>query len=115
MTAAEKDATGWSPAQWAFVVLWPAIASAAFAWIMDTRVLHLDVLRADVAARPPIAVIDVDAAVTSKLGGAQSSNESLDAAQQSVQNAARKLRGAGYIVLDAKNVFAYPKDFEAAP
>jgi len=105
---------GWSWWQWAIVLTWPAIVGPCVAWGFGNRAFHLDTLRDDVASRPPIAVIDVDTAVISKLG-ASATNESLATAQQSVQDAARKLRAAGYIVLDAKNVFAYPKDFEAKP
>jgi hypothetical protein len=103
-----------SPAQWAVLFAWPIIAAIGTVYILAPRVLSLDTLRSDVASRPPIAVIDVDAAIASGMGKAPT-DQSLESSKQRVQDAARKLRGAGYIVLDTKSVFAYPSDFEAKP
>jgi len=103
-----------SPTTFVVLILWPVVVALLAIYFVAPRVLHLDTLRADVGARPPIAVIDVDGAIANTLAD-KPSNEKLVEAQQKVQDAARKLREAGYIVLDSKNVFAYPADFEAKP
>lgn len=103
-----------APLSIAAMIVWPIIVAVAAIYFLAPRVLSLDGLRADVAARPPIAVIDVDGAVL-KAMGKDPSNAAMSDARQKIDDAARKLRAAGYIVLDAKDVFAYPPDFEAKP
>jgi len=115
MNAIDNDTRrSFSTGQWVMLFAWPVVAAVGVVYLLAPRVLSLDTLRSDVASRPPIAVIDVDAAVANGMGKSPT-DQSLADAKQRVQDAARKLRGAGYIVLDAKDVFAYPADFEAKP
>jgi hypothetical protein len=61
---------------------------------------------AELERRPPVAIIDVTALAPPPLG------KDVDAAQTArmIQDAARRLSAAGYVVLDAQAVLAAPMD-----
>ena len=61
---------------------------------------------AELEQRPPVAIIDVTALAPPSVG------EEVDAGQtaRAIQDAARRLSAAGYIVLDAQAVLAAPMD-----
>lgn len=99
----------------AVLVLWPIAASLLTLCLAGKQLLGIDNLRGDIEARPPIAVVDVDRALYSQFNGGPADPATLTAAQKKLEDAARKLRGAGYIVIDSRNLYAYPKDFEAQP
>jgi hypothetical protein len=103
-----------STLNWLVLILWPVVVAVGAIYLVAPRALGLTALRADVAARPPIAIIDRDASILRNMGR-DPSNDAMAAAQGKVDAATQKLRAAGYVVLDAKNVAAYPKDFEASP
>ncbi|MHB8742096.1 MAG: hypothetical protein ACYC9L_03140 [Sulfuricaulis sp.] len=102
------------PMTWLVVILWPVIVALAAVYVLAPRAVHVGDLRADIAARPPVAIINREGSVLRAMGR-DPSNESMKAATAKVDAAVQKLRAAGYVVLDAQNVDAYPPDFEAKP
>lgn len=100
----------------AFLLIWPIVASLIVLAIAGPRLVGVDALADDVASRPPLAIMNIGEALRKHMEGQGSSPpKTFEQAEEEVRSAARRLREAGYIVLDAKDVFAYPSDFEATP
>jgi len=100
----------------AWLLLWPVVASVMVLYAIGPRATGVQGIADDVASRPPIAVMDVGDAIRRHMEGqGGAAPQTFEQAEEHVRAAARRLREAGYIVLDAKDVFAYPSDFEASP
>lgn len=69
-------------------------------------------LGVELAARPPVAVLHVDASILEALSKGGSGSTSVDAEIARVRATGEKLAKAGYLVLDAKTVYAFPADYE---
>lgn len=90
--------------------LWPLLAAIAAIGFAEIRYRQLV---QELQARPPVAVIPVDDVVVEKLRA----NPGVDAQAEiiRVRQAGERLAESGYIVLDARTVYAYPTDLEARP
>ncbi|MEY2161673.1 MULTISPECIES: hypothetical protein [unclassified Rhodanobacter] len=97
----------WGPLRWVVVLGWPVVVAA-----VALRLAGVTGLSEELAERPRIAVLDVQGAVQASLR-AGSTDEDLSAAVARVQGAARRLRSAGYVVLDTSYVYAFPAEYEA--
>lgn len=104
-----KGAAGasWGALRWAVVLGWPVLVAAA-----ALRLAGVSALGEEIAERPRIAVMDIQGAVQAGLH-AGSSDAELKASVARVQDAARRLRAAGYVVLDTSYVYAFPAEYEA--
>ena len=71
-------------------------------------------MAAELAVRPPVAVIDEAAFVAQNLK-AGSSTQDLEALLVRSESAARTLSENGYLVLRKQQVFASPAEIEAKP
>lgn len=100
-------AAPWGGARWAVVLGWPVVVAA-----VALRLAGVMGLNEELAERPRIAVMDVQAAVQSGLRPG-STDADLRASVARVQDAARRLRSAGYVVLDTSYVYAFPAEYEA--
>jgi len=66
---------------------------------------------AELERRPPVAIIDVTALAPPPAGMTADAGQTA----QAIQDAARRLSAAGYIVLDAQAVLAAPDDLYVPP
>lgn len=76
------------------------------------EVRHRQVM-AEVAARPPVAIIPVDDLVVEAL--ARNPGLSAQAEVIRIRQAGQRLAESGYVVLNARDVYGYPRDLEARP
>lgn len=109
--SAKKSRAAWSEVQWAIVLLWPLVIAAGLYVTVNKQ---NQAIRDDLAARPPIAVIDVTSYLQKQLGPG-STDEDMQRALLRTSQAAEKLQGAGYLVFRAHDVYAYPAAVEAKP
>lgn len=101
------SAAPWGALRWAVVLGWPVIVAG-----LALRLTGVIGLSTELAERPRIAVMDIQGAVQASLR-AGSTDKDLNAAVARVQDAARRLRAAGYVVLDTSYVYAFPAEYEA--
>jgi hypothetical protein len=92
------------------IVAWPVIVAAvalrlAGAWGVGDALVE----------RPRVVVLDVQGAVQRELAARGGDDKALAAATDHVRDYARSLRSAGYVVLDASYVYAFPAEFESVP
>lgn len=97
----------WGAFRWAIVLCWPVVVAG-----VALRLAGVIGLSEELAERPRIAVMDVQAAVQAGLRPG-STDADLRASVARVQDAARRLRSAGYVVLDTSYVYAFPGEYEA--
>ncbi|UJJ60573.1 hypothetical protein [Rhodanobacter denitrificans] len=102
-----QGSVSWGAVRWAVVLGWPVVVAA-----VALRLAGLTGLSEELAERPRIAVMDVQAAVQASLRPGSTDKELQDAVAR-VQDAARRLRSAGYVVLDTSYVYAFPGEYEA--
>lgn len=100
-----------SPMMWVVIAgVWPLVCSlAAVLWSQ----YQANELRAELAARPLVAVLPVDDLVLADIAKRQSADPAPSV--RLVREMADRLAGAGYIVLDQSTVFAAPEVFVARP
>lgn len=91
------------------LVVWPPVAALVVACA-----LYQWKLKPALSARPPVAVINVEKAVSSGMDPA-GSPASVHAAITKTKAEAKALRDHGYVVLNASYVYAYPSTYEANP
>ena len=97
----------WSATRWVVVLGWPVVVAA-----VALRLAGVTGLAGELAERPRIAVMDIQAQVQAGLHPG-STDQDLRASVARVQDAARRLRSAGYVVLDTSYVYAFPAEYEA--
>lgn len=95
---AETEYAGLSSVWIAVILIWPLVVAVSVVLFVAPVTLHLGDLRGAVSSRPPMAVIDVTRSPPDK-----------------VRAAARTLSSHGYVVFDARAVYAYPPAVEATP
>jgi len=74
---------------------------------------RLRALERELEARPPLAVLAVDATVIRLLD--ENPGMTAEQAVGRVREAGRRLAESGYVVLDAPHVYGYPAEIEARP
>jgi hypothetical protein len=89
---------------------WPVLCAAVALGYSEWRAQRLD---AELASRPPVAILTVDASVLRLI----EENPGLKAEEAiaRVRGAGQKLADAGYVVFDSPQVYGYPVDIEAQP
>lgn len=92
---------------WGIIALLVAVASCAYSVIQVRR------LEAELASRPPIAVVDLTQVTEGT--NAEVTVEVINERLTRVQAVSQKLAAAGYVVLERGNVEAYPVAIEVRP
>lgn len=92
---------------WLLIVAWPLLCVGAATWYVHGIVADL---KGEVAARPPLAVIDVNAQVMKHLE--LNPTDSSDVAAREVYAVGAKLAESGYVVLHKADLVAYPEEYE---
>ena len=90
-----------------WVALVVAVGSGVYAH------LRVRALEAELAARPPIAVIDMSRIASEAAPGA--TLEDLNGRVTRARSAVERLAGAGYVVLERSQVEGYPVSLEVRP
>lgn len=90
-------------------IVWPPLAA-----LLVACGLYQWKLKPALAARPPVAVINVERAVETGMGK-DASTAAVQAAIAKTRAEATALRAHGYVVLNASYVYAYPATYEANP
>lgn len=91
-------------------ILWPAVCALLAIGYAEWRVSNVE---NEIAARPPIAVLPVDASVIRIIE--ENPGMKAEEAIARVREAGQRLADAGYVVLNTDQVFGYPIDIEARP
>lgn len=92
------------------VVGWPVLLALVVIGVTEYR--HHQVL-VELSMRPPIAIIPVDEMVIATIEANPSGR--VEGAIRHVREGGKRLAENGYVVLDASQVYGYPKDIEARP
>lgn len=74
---------------------------------------EVSVLRRELAARPPIAVIDISAYIAAR--DSANPEQPLESHTAEVRATAERLAAKGYVVMDRGSVLAQPSVFEVRP
>lgn len=91
-------------------IVWPIILVGLGLAYGEWRARQLE---DEIAARPPIAVLPVDASVIRIIE--ETPGIKAEEAIARVREAGQRLADAGYVVLNADQVYGYPIDIEARP
>lgn len=94
-----------------FLVLgWPLLCMAGAVGYVEWR---MSALSMEIAARPPVAILPVDASVIRIIE--ENPGVKVEEAIARVRGAGQRLADAGYVVFNASQVYGYPSDIEAQP
>lgn len=110
MSNTKSSAPALGPIWLGAIVMWPMLCCVVSLLWVDHR---LSGIRAEVDARPPIAVLPVDDLVLQDITRRNSPDPQPSIAK--VQEMGSRLADAGYVVLNKSTVYASPAQFEARP
>lgn len=91
-------------------IWWPVVLAGMTIAYVEWRARQLE---DEIAARPPIAVLPVDASVIRIIE--ETPGVKAEEAIARVRSAGQRLADAGYVVLNTDQVYGYPIDIEARP
>lgn len=88
------------------LLLLVAIAALVYMWTI------VDGLKAEIDARPPIAILDVNGIAMQQIDGAPGTTA--EEAQVAAYKVGETLAGNGYVVVHKSSIVAYPAEFEVS-
>lgn len=91
-------------------IWWPIVLAGTTVAYVEWRTRQVE---DEIAARPPIAVLPVDASVIRIIE--ETPGIKAEEAIARVRSAGQRLADAGYVVLNSDQVYGYPIDIEARP
>lgn len=92
------------------IFVWPLICIAGAGLYVKREI---DAVQQALSARPPVAVIDLNAAVIKRIEADPAGGSAKAVAD--VYSKGAKLAKAGYIVVPRNNLVAYPAEYEVKP